>query len=181
MRYNYEKDFVEHRPTLEITLLKKAFYEMEKSLLPSEIDSGEKYSAVPFSINNFLSLLIYAFHLLGKDKRFLEVGSGSGIKTAIAKTLFDAQGIDINEEHVEFGKKIGSDIFHQDALTFDNYSDYDLIYLFSPFKDDDLQKELEDRIHDQMRKETLIAPIFSAYDWGEFSDMKNHGFLYEKL
>lgn len=191
-RYNYQsKDYVE-RTTLELSLLKTAFYEMERSFmpispshwhipLPSNIEKGDAYTAVPFSISNFLSIIIDAYGLLGEGKKFLDVGCGSGMKTKMANLLFDTCGIDIDPECVSFAQKIGNDVELQDALEYKNYGDFDLIYFYSPFKNDDLQRQLEDTIRNQMRTETLIAPIFSVYDWEEFSDMKKHGFLYEKL
>lgn len=181
LRYNFEKQEPTYRDGLELGILKTAFYEMEKSYMPQRQQCGDAYDAIPFSISDFLSIIVDAYQLLGKDKKFLDVGSGSGMKTKVASVLFDAYGIDINEEHVAFAQKFVNNIKLQDALTFENYGDYDLIYFYGPFKNDNLQKQLEDKIHNQMRQETLVAPIFSAYDWNKFPDMKKHGCLYEKL
>lgn len=180
LRHNFETKEPAKRDALELGILKTAFYEMEKSYMPQAEHADGVYNAIPFSISNFLSIIVDAYQLLGKDKKFLDIGAGSGMKTRVASVLFDAYGIDINEEHVAFAQRFGSNVIHQDALTFENYGDFDLIYFYSPFKDDDLQKQLEDRIHNQMKTETLVVPIFSAYDWSEFSDMKKHGYLYEK-
>ncbi|MFP7675218.1 methyltransferase domain-containing protein [Marivita sp. S0852] len=99
--------------------------------------------------------------------RFLDVGCGGGLKVFSALRYFDeAHGFDYDPAFVAFGERLlekegasQATVFEQDALTFDRYDAFDVIYFYRPISDDDLLFEMEKRINALARPGTvLIAP-----------------------
>lgn len=99
--------------------------------------------------------------------RFLDVGCGAGLKVYSALRYFDeAQGLDLDPAYIEAGKrflamdqKANAKVFEQDALSFDGYDAFDVIYFYRPMSDDRMLVELEKSIADAARPGTvLVAP-----------------------
>lgn len=99
--------------------------------------------------------------------RFLDVGCGGGMKMLLASAFFDrAEGLDFDPAYVRAAQTAFSRMqvtrcraFEANALTFEGYADYEVIYFFQPMSDNDGLCALEDRILAKARPGTiLIAP-----------------------
>jgi hypothetical protein len=126
--------------------------------LPGEPD---KWGLVHIRTIDLLQQLLLAKRVL-KDiekPKLLEIGSGVGIVASIAKELgFDVKGIEYSPEYIQMSRKIFplTSVSKGDALTHDAYGSYDVIYYYGPFKDDDLQEQLELKIENEARRGALI-------------------------
>jgi SAM-dependent methyltransferase len=105
--------------------------------------------------------------------RFLDVGCGGGIKVLLAAEFFPrADGLEYDAGYAATARQVldragrlPSRVIHGDALSFDGYADYDVIYFYQPMKSPEGLRALEARIAAQARRGTiLIAP------YGIFSD-----------
>lgn len=99
--------------------------------------------------------------------RFLDVGCGGGLKLLTALELFDrATGLELDPGYaaaargmVEASGVKACEILEGDALEFNGYDRFDVIYFFRPMRDDDALSRLERRICEDARPGTvLIAP-----------------------
>lgn len=164
--------------SVKLSVFSVAIHNMECSRLPPEPDVGDQYSWVPFPCNNFVDLLIDAFFVTGQDrsKTFLEIGCGIGTKVMLADVLFDASGFDIEEEYLDTARKIGcKKVFAADAMDFEGYGDYDVLYYYAPFKEEVLQKRFENRLYAQMKPGQVLAPMHTMTMWHRYNDMTPHG------
>lgn len=141
---------------------------------------GDKYDFIPYSIQIVLSL----FNAIRRNKlstvkgtpvpnhisSFLDVGCGVGNIMLAAKNVFSntVHGIEYDEYYVDFCRKItGADsrqfnkmkVFHQDAMNFDKYGEYNIIYFYCPFHDPAQQKRLEKIIEKQMKVGCIYIPF----------------------
>jgi protein-L-isoaspartate O-methyltransferase len=127
---------------------------------------------IPMPIQSFELLMSAAYrisHVLRPRRalRFLDIGCGGGTKVLAATRFFEqTDGLEYDQTYADSARrtiqiigKPNSSIFHADALTFDSYSDYDVIYCYRPLRTDALLETLERRIIRQARPGTiLIAP-----------------------
>lgn len=99
--------------------------------------------------------------------RFLDVGCGGGLKVLSALRYFqDAHGLDYQQSYVDQAQAMlaasgvpNAKAFQADALTFDGYEAYDVIYFYRPVQDHEKLIEMEQRIVAKARPGTiLIAP-----------------------
>lgn len=99
--------------------------------------------------------------------RFLDVGCGGGLKVLSARRYFTrSEGLDYQDSYVDTARSLlerakadDAKAFKADALTFDGYGDYDVIYFYRPIRDDQKLVEMEQRIVELVRPGTvLIAP-----------------------
>ncbi len=97
---------------------------------------------------------------------FLDVGCGPGTKMAIAASLFGlvVSGIEIDSAMaLEAAKYLASiptaEVEEGDALHVPEgyYGNFDLIWLYRPFRDANLERALEARIIDEMRSGAILA------------------------
>lgn len=102
--------------------------------------------------------------------RFLDVGTGIGTKARMAPLVlrsltgtryWDGHGIEINKNFEAFGRSLlGGDRFILgDALKYQGYGAFHVIYCYGLFQDDSLQRELEKRIYDNAREGTVLVQI----------------------
>ena len=104
--------------------------------------------------------------------RFLDVGCGSGLTVLLASELFDeAVGIEIDPGYVSAATEMlrraevpNGRIEHADALLFEDYGAYDIIYFFRPLRDIDLLRQLERRILAQARPGTILIAPYQLFD-----------------
>lgn len=105
--------------------------------------------------------------------RFLDVGCGCGVKVLSASILFDqADGLEFDAGYAAVARDFlarsdagNCNVIQGDALAFDGYADYDVIYFFRPMMTDDGLIALEDRILNHARPGTvLIAPYGMFHD-----------------
>lgn len=134
-------------------------YELDKGWV-SDIPGA--YPFIPFAVPRFIRLLQDAVphvktaprHYRGfKDityRSFLDIGCGRGSKVLIAQTVLNeyksqgwvAHGIEINPRYVK-DRLHTVDVKHADGLTYANYADHDILYMYCPFQDVDLQVKLQ--------------------------------------
>ncbi|GIX12137.1 MAG: hypothetical protein KatS3mg118_0096 [Paracoccaceae bacterium] len=99
--------------------------------------------------------------------RLLDVGAGAGSKVAIAARIFaEADGLEIDPGYAAAARRLlggrllgNARCIEADALRFDGYDRYDVIYLYLPIRDRQRMEALEERIVAAARPATvLIAP-----------------------
>ncbi|SHH01024.1 class I SAM-dependent methyltransferase [Marivita hallyeonensis] len=141
--------------------------------------SAEDYGCFPdigLSNSDFHAHLHAAYRVLlarpeKKDWRFLDVGCGAGLKVISAKRYFDEVfGFDYDPAYVDFGKSLatrgGLDparIFQQNALSYDDYGEFDVIYFYRPMRDEDLLMEMEKLIVETAHPGTLLIAPYRAF------------------
>jgi SAM-dependent methyltransferase len=159
-----------------------AFHNMECSHIKDW--DKDQYGFIPFPCGSFADILIEAsvYYKMDINKRFLDVGCGPGTKLLMAKSFFKAEGIEVVDRFIQQSKAFGLDCVHkQDALEYEHYGDFDVIYFYRPFKNNELQKQLEDRIYSQMKVGALLAPMNTVTEWSDISDIeKLSKFFYRK-
>jgi len=130
------------------------------------------FSDIALPIKSFDRLMSAAYRTsLAQNRqhapRFLDVGCGGGTKVFAATRYFrQADGLEYDRGYADSARRtlqiIGasnSKIIHDDALNFDSYSDYDVIYFYRPLRDDALLQKMEQCIIRQARPGTiLVAP-----------------------
>jgi protein-L-isoaspartate O-methyltransferase len=128
------------------------------------------FSDIPLSISHF-DMMMSAAYRVGlaqnprRAMRFLDVGCGGGTKVLSALCYFrQADGLEYDEKYVESARRTlqltgaeNSAIIHADAMTFESYSDYDVIYLYRPLRTDALLEKLEQQIMRQARPGTILV------------------------
>jgi len=130
------------------------------------------YRDIPLPMVQFLDLIGAAYRVCLAQRgthplRFLDVGSGGGTKVLAATCCFDiCHGLEFEDHTVATGtallKMLGADqctLMQGDAMRFDNYGNYDVIYFYRPLKLEALMIDMEARIFSQARRGTiLLAP-----------------------
>ena len=157
-----------------VNYLNDVLFSLANSHAPNKsLNPDTHYRDIPLSGAYFINLLTAARRLLlarghSAPVRFLDMGCGGGTKVLTASAMFDvAHGADFQPLYVEQAKqfftKINADpelIMQADALAFDNYGDYDILYFYRPLKDLALATKMEKRVLDQVAPGTiLIAPL----------------------
>ncbi len=97
---------------------------------------------------------------LTRKPTFLDVGCGPGTKMDIAEQLFGlcSYGIEIDKEMAEIAaRKYPLRAVQGDALEYEGYAGYDIIWLYRPFRDIDKERELESRIISAMKPGAILA------------------------
>lgn len=148
--------------------------QMENSDTNSNI-KDERFSFVPFPCGFFVDTVLNAFFILGQDrsKKFLDVGCGIGTKVMLASSLFDAYGIDIEEKYVKTAHDLKINRVGQaDAMNFDRYDQFDVIYYYRPIFDPIIYRDFESKIHKESKVGSLIIPMHSEYNWGDQEDIE---------
>lgn len=129
------------------------------------------YVCIHLSIDHFLSdLFQLRSHIISKTKKengweipsvkFIDVGCGVGQKVYLAARHlgFDAEGIEMRKEHVKianealekfcrktrrYGEVAPTKVFEGNAITFEKYSDYDIIYFYCPSHEPATEAKIE--------------------------------------
>lgn len=110
------------------------------------------YGWLPLSKDEFLFEMSYVGN--GDGRSFLDVGSGLGEKLVFARELgFDAHGLELRPELVDIARRFFPEfpVTIDNALEYDRYGDFDVIYLYQLSPDHDIDREINERIVDQMR------------------------------
>ncbi len=104
---------------------------------------------------------------LPRQPRFLDVGCGIGLKVLTAHQFFPrTDGLELDPGYAKTARKLlkksafsNAKIFQTDALEFQKYDAYDVIYFYWPIHDEKKMIELEKRIIAMAQPGTiLIAP-----------------------
>lgn len=140
---------------------------------PDARDRDKSYADIPLPGDLFVELLTTAQRLLlaqghAGPMRFLDVGCGAGSKLVIANGAFEkVHGFDFNPAYVEKGRAFlqrcglpDAGIQRADALDYDDYGAWDVIYFYRPLKDPTLAARMEARVLEQARPgAVIIAPM----------------------
>lgn len=117
---------------------------------------------MPYQLADFTAIMVDCVQS-AYGTRFLDVGCGPGTKMAVASLLFGLKtdGIEFDTAmalKAAFVNREGN-ICNGDALYWDDgwYGDYDIIWLYRPFRDANLEKRLEDRIRFEMKPGAILA------------------------
>lgn len=147
---------------------------------PVDNPGGQAYPYIPYDLASYVELMVDLHHLLKEDPklavdgthrpvRFLEVGCGMGRNLLLLKRSgmpFVVEGIDCAEQYLELGRKhfgLDRELIHHDARTFD-YSPYDVVYVYRPFRDDAMELGLERRIMNQLRPGAYVVSPMGMMD-----------------
>jgi protein-L-isoaspartate O-methyltransferase len=103
--------------------------------------------------------------------RFLDVGCGAGLKVVSAVEFFErADGIEFDVGYADTAKALFDamglgqcHVMQADALTFEAYGDYDVIYFYRPMRDEAAMRALEARIVEQARPGTLLIAAYGGF------------------
>lgn len=109
------------------------------------------------------------------EVKFLDVGCGLGNVVFLASSKFDAYGIEFSEEYVQAARKMlastfshrnmDNHIIHCDALDYNDYNQYDVIYWYRPIRDAKLMTNLATRVAKQMKVGAYLIPIGHHSIW----------------
>jgi hypothetical protein len=111
--------------------------------------------------------IMRVFHMLraarqavnANSPRFLECGSGFGFIAALARELgFTVRGIEIVSEYIEYSRRFfpAVPVEQADLRTFNRFDEFNVIYYYGPFADDDVQAVFEHRIEEAIRPGGII-------------------------
>lgn len=112
---------------------------------------------MPFPLFDFIALVAEALPEL-QGPQFLEIGCGIGTRMKVAKEFFGlhVQGFDRVPAYVEQAVKLALDTEEADALEYDGYGKFDLIWFNRPFNDQKLQVQLEEKVWADMRPGAVV-------------------------
>lgn len=130
------------------------------------------FADIPLSSALFMAHSHAAFRVALAQKRpeplrFLDVGCGGGMKVLLAAEIFEqADGFDFDPNYVAAAQRAMVQmnakrcrVFEENALSFEYYAQYDVIYFYQPMSNFEALEALEDRIVQTARPGTiLIAP-----------------------
>jgi SAM-dependent methyltransferase len=130
-----------------------------------------RYHYIAFLPGDFLDKLRF-FDVLDHPGRFLDVGCGIGEKSFLAYALGkfgQCDGLEINPgliavaefllHSVEARVPYPINVFHHDALTFGNYGDYDVVYMYRPFSDRAMMGRLISQIAPQLAPGAMLFDV----------------------
>jgi hypothetical protein len=125
------------------------------------LQGGDKLrtSWMPFQPADFAAMLLECMAEAEGDL-FLEVGSGVGTKSLIARNLFGliTFGIEYDETLATVAEQRGrGPVWVGDALTYpQGYQHADIIWMYRPFRDAGLQDSLEQRVYGEMKSGAIV-------------------------
>lgn len=159
-----------------LTMMYKAVHQLANPNGQSK-DAADKdyFPDIALRIELFDQLMLTAHRLLSargraEGARFLDVGCGGGSKVLAATRYFaQCDGLEYDQVYadaaVRFFQTLNAQTCHVitgDALTFDGYADYDVIYFYRPIADDALLHEMESRICAMARPGTIIVAPYES-------------------
>jgi SAM-dependent methyltransferase len=171
---------LDHVPQPHDALLDHLYMALHTLANPNEQDEGAVdhncFADIPISIQRFELLLSAAYRLLlvqgrADGARFLDVGCGGATKVLAAARVFPhCDGLEYDPGYAEAGARVmhltapeAGRVMLGDALSFEEYGAYDVIYFYRPIADDDLLGAMHQRIADQARPGTVILAPFSKF------------------
>jgi hypothetical protein len=114
---------------------------------------------MPFQPADFLAILFDCVAEM-RGRAFIDVGCGPGTKMLLASQLYglEPEGIEISDAMSVEARKYGT-VYHGNAGDTPPgfYSNYDLIWLYRPFRDPVLERRLEAWIMEEMKPGAILA------------------------
>ncbi len=111
--------------------------------------------------------------------RFLECGSGFGFVAALAKELgFAVTGVEVEPRYVELSRRLfpSVPVEQADLLTFDRFAEFDVVYYYAPFADDQTQARFERRVEAALlRGAILVANRKRTDEWRDTFELLSTG------
>lgn len=107
----------------------------------------------------------------GHGARFLDVGCGAGLKVVTAVEFFDySDGLEYDPGYAATARSLLAAtglgqcrVLVGDALEFDDYGAYDVIYFYRPMRNDAAMQALEARIAAQARPGTILIAAYGGF------------------
>lgn len=115
---------------------------------------------MPFSWPDFVALVAEALPETTGD-RFLDVGCGIGTKLLLAEEIFglDVRGVERVPEFVKEARQCGLIVAEADALGWDGYGEFDIVFFNRPFHDNDVQAQLEQQVWADMKSGAVVIAV----------------------
>jgi SAM-dependent methyltransferase len=111
--------------------------------------------------------------------RFLECGSGFGFVAALAKELgFAVTGVEVEPSYVELSRRIfpAVPVEEADLRTYDRFAEFDVVYYYAPFADDETQARFERRVEAALLPGAiLVANRKLTHEWRDTFDLLSPG------
>ncbi len=150
---------VDDQPWRRAAAVIRAVQEAEHAAFAQGDPKSPTLPWMPFQAGEFLSFVFECVpELKGRD--FLDVGCGPGTKMQLARHFFglNACGIEIDQGMAQKASRHG-DTWNEDALNMPpgSYAGWDLIWLYRPFRDPDLEAQLEERVMSEMKSGAVLA------------------------
>jgi hypothetical protein len=139
------------------------------------IRSNGQYADIPLPMEEFLRHLQLARRVgVAQGKRalrFLDVGCGVGLKVLVAAEMMAvADGLEYQPDLARAAGRMlrragidGARVVAADALTFDGFGGYDVIYFYKPIHTPDVLAEMEARIIAQARDGTILIAPYAGF------------------
>lgn len=134
------------------------------------------FADIPMDIQRFEMLIFAAYRLLlvqgrADTARFLDVGCGGATKVFAATRVFPkCDGLEYDPGYAEAGERClqliapeAGCVMQSDALAFEDYANYDVIYFYRPISDDEMLSEMQARIVEQARPGTVILAPYTHW------------------
>ncbi len=96
----------------------------------------------------------------GASPRFLDCGSGLGFILALAKELgFEVAGVEWSAKYADLARRLfpGTTTVQGDVLEYPSYGEFDVIYYYGPFAEDELQAKFEEKIEADAKVGAVIV------------------------
>jgi trans-aconitate methyltransferase len=125
-----------------------------------QVDVGDQQMFtgwMPSDVAQFLVLLVEAV-VEAPDKSFLEIGCGPGTKMMLARDLFglDVTGLDRVPEYLVAAKEQGLNVVECDAMDFQAYNKFGIVFFNRPFRDRPTQAKLEKLVYSKIRRGSVV-------------------------
>ena len=157
-----------------------AFYHIHDYLSPprpAPEDHIGKHNDIPLPFTLFSRLIQLARRTalaLGRETplSFLDVGCGVGLKVLQAAQVFEiSQGLEYDNTRVVVADALiqrlhrpEDKVFQADALTYNGYAGFDVIYAYKPLSLSDLLIQMETRIIEHAKPGTVLVLPYSEFE-----------------
>ncbi len=120
----------------------------------------ESWSFVGLRTADLLPQLLLARRTTkARSPRFLECGSGFGFVAALARELgFTVTGIEVEPSYVEMSRRLFPSVRVEEAdlLSWDHFGEFDVVYYYGPFADEETQARFERRVEETLRPGAIV-------------------------